>query len=452
MNKEIFREYDIRGIAGKDLNDDVVEKIGKGFGTYISRLGGKNIIVGHDSRLTSPEYKDMIVKGILSTGCDVIDLGEVPTPLLYFSMIHLAKDGGIVITASHNPKEYNGFKMRNKDKAVFGEEIQKVREIIESGNFAQGEGSREEYDIKNEYISAVTQRVKLGRKLKVVVDAGNGTTGLVAPQLLKKLGCELIEMYCKPDGNFPNHLADPTVVKYVKDLCEKVVQEKADVGIAYDGDGDRVGIVDEKGNLIFSDKLMILFAREILKRGPAPIVFDVKSSQALVEDILKNKGEPVMWRTGYPLMQSKMYEVNAPLAGEMSGHIYFADNYYGFDDGMFASVRLLEILSNKDEPMSHLLSDVPYYPSTPEMRIKHSDSEKFQTVEKVAQYFKKHYDVIDIDGVRILFEDGWGLIRASNTQAILVLRFEAKTEERLKEIMAIVKEKLNEYSSIPVDF
>lgn len=455
INKLMFREYDIRGIVNEDLTVEVAEQIGKGFGTYIE---GKNIIVGRDNRLSSNDLAGGIIKGLLSTGCNVIDIGLCPTPVLYFSILHLKGDGGIMVTASHNPPEFNGFKLRKSSSAIFGEEVQVIRKIIEANKFKTGDGKLEQKDIIENYLKAIKERIKLKRRHKIVVDAGNGTVGPIAVRLLKEIGCEVIELYCTPDGNFPNHLPDPTVIEFMQDLSQKVKSEKAEAGIGYDGDGDRIGIVDNEGNIVWGDKLLILYFREIIRKRnlqeipedkKIPVVFDVKCSQALIDEIRKYGETPIMWKTGYPNVQFKMAENDALLAGEMSGHMYFRDNYLGFDDAIFASCRFLEVLSNTDKTVVELLSDIPQYHSTPEIRIECPDTKKFEIVQEVKNYFQQRYETIDIDGIRILFDDGWSLIRASNTQPILVLRFEAKTEERLKEITTIVTNKLKEF--LPVE-
>jgi len=461
INKLMFREYDIRGIVNEDLNVEVAELIGKGFGTYIAGFNGKKIIVGRDNRLSSKELQQALIEGILSTGCDVIDIGEVPTPTLYFAVIHLKGDGGIEVTASHNPPEFNGFKLRRGENAVFGKEVQVIYEIIETKKFKTGKGELVQKDIIDEYIAFIKERITFNKRLKIVIDGGNGTTGPIGVRLLKELGCEVIELYCTSDGNFPNHLPDPTVIEFMQDLCKRVTLENADAGIGYDGDGDRIGVVDNEGNLVFGDKLLILYFRQLLKKrenGQIPkenkitVVFDVKCSQSLIDEIEKYGGIPVMSKTGYPNIQASIKKNNALLGGEMSGHMYFMDNYLGFDDGIFASCRFLEFLANTDKTVSELLSDIPQYYATPEIRIDCPDTQKFEIVEKVKNYFKKRYDTIDIDGIRILFGDGFSLIRASNTQPILVLRFEAKTKERLKIIMELITTKLKEFLPVNIEW
>ena len=459
VNPQIFREYDIRGVVDKDLTLEVVEALGKAFGTYIQTFQGKDVVVGRDNRLSSRSLRDALISGILSTGCSVIDVGELPTPTFYFSLIHYKKDGGVMITGSHNPPEFNGFKICRGHGTIYGAEIQKLRKIIESGKFKEGtpkgmasptpkgmaspRGQSGEEDPKAAYLDCLKERIRLQKPLKVVVDAGNGTTSDLAPRLLEELGAQVIRLHCESDGRFPHHHPDPTIPEFLNDLIGKVREEKADLGIAYDGDGDRIGVIDEKGNIIWGDRLMIIFSREILKKHPgARIIFEVKCSQSLVEEIERSGGTPIMWKTGHSLIESKIREEKALLAGEMSGHIYFADNYFGYDDAIFASARLMEILSRTDRKLSQLLEDVTQYYSTPEIRVDCPDEKKFKVVEEMKNYFKERYDTIDIDGVRVLFGDGWGLVRASNTQPVLVLRFEARTEERLKEIKELVIEKL----------
>ncbi len=458
ISSTIFREYDIRGIAETDLIDENVTLIGKAFATWMLVQGRKRLVVGRDLRLSSDRLRDALVPAMLGCGVDVIDIGVVPTPTQYFGIIHFQAEGGVMITGSHNPREYNGFKMsrgvRAEDGhvsvgAVYGQDIQQLYQIIRSNKFASGQGRLEHVDITAEYLAAIKQRVQLHKKLKIVVDPGNGCGALFAPQLWEDLGCEVVRLYCEPDGNFPNHLPDPTVMKYIKDLREKVVAEKADLGIGYDGDADRMGIVDNLGRPIFADKLLALFARDTLTRHPgATIVFDVKCSQALPEMITKAGGKPLMWKTGHSLLKAKMKEEHSPLAGEMSGHIFFGDGYFGFDDAIFGSGRLMQILTRDGRTMAELHDEVPAFVSTPEIRIDATDEDKFNIVADLVAHFKKSHSVIDIDGARVLFGDGWGLVRASNTQPVLVIRFEARTPERLAEIADIFKKKLREYPAV----
>lgn len=457
INPQIFRQYDVRGLVGQDLTDEVTEELGKGYGTYLLQQGVSGhpkVSVGYDARPSSPGFNDALVRGILSTGVDVVEIGLVPTPLLYFSLFHLDVEGGVMITGSHLEAEYNGFKLGVGKSTIYGSKIQKVQQIIEAGDYAQGKGKLTQQSLNEAYVATLKERIgPFDHKLKVVVDAGNGTGGMFGPQLLRELGAEVIELYCEVDGTFPNHHPDPTVLRYLKDLIATVGEEKADLGIAYDGDGDRIGVIDDQGQIIWGDHLLILFSREVLEKIPgAPIIFEVKCSQALVEEIEKHGGNPIMWRTGHSLIKKKMREEKSPLAGEMSGHLFFADEYFGYDDAIYASLRLVRLLSRSDKTISQMLADVPKYYITPEIRVDCPDEEKFKVVEELARHFKERYDTIDVDGVRILFGDGWGLVRASNTQPILVLRFEARTPERLEEIKRIVIDKLGEVSSVRVSW
>ncbi len=450
MNPQIFREYDIRGLVERDLTPRVVETIGKAYGTYLHKHGiADQVVVGHDNRLSSETLNAALIKGILSTGRKVYSLGLATTPLLYFSLFHLQLNGGVMITGSHNPAEYNGFKLCSGKSTLHGEQIQEVCQIAQGGDFIEGRGELEEVNVTDAYIDMIKNKIKLKRRVKVVIDAGNGTAGILAPRLLKEIGCELIELYCVSDGSFPNHHPDPTVAENLQDLIAAVAEEKAEFGIAYDGDADRIGVVDEKGNIIWGDKLMIILSRSILAKHPqASVIFEVKCSQTLSDDIKAHGGRPIMWKTGHSLIKKKMKEEHALLAGEMSGHIFIADDYFGYDDAVYASCRLLEIVSQTEAPVSSLLAGVPDTYSTPEIRVECADEEKFKIVRALSDYFRTKYELIDIDGARILFDDGWGLIRASNTQPVLVLRFEASSQEQLDANKKIVWEKLAEYPSV----
>jgi len=452
MDAKIFREYDIRGIVGDDLTEEVVNLVGKAFGTYIQKGGGKKIVVGRDVRLSSEMFDHALSRGILSTGCDVISIGEVPTPVVYFSMFNLPVEGGVVVTASHNPKEFNGLKFRKGHFSFYGDGIQELRKIIEAKKFKEGKGKLVKEDNRQAYLEEIKERIDLKKGLKVVIDAGNGTTGPIAPKLFRDLGCEVTELYCDPDGNFPHHLPDPTVPRYMEDLTERVKEEQADLGIGYDGDGDRIGVIDNRGEMIWGDKLLILYARDILEDKKTPVVFDVKCSQALIDEIERCGGKAVMSRTGYPLVQAKMRKSQALLGGEMSGHMYFADNYFGFDDAIFASLRLVEVMSKGNKTLSELMSDIPEYYATPEIRADCPDEDKFEVVKELKSFFEKKYDTINIDGIRILFGDSWALIRPSNTQPVIVLRFEARTKERLEEIKELIGKKMKEFPSVKIDF
>ena len=443
INPLIFREYDIRGVVNQDLTPEIARKLGRGFGTHMVYLGLKHLVVGRDGRLTSKVFEEALIEGVTSSGCHVADIGLCPTPVYYFSLFHLNKDGGMMVTGSHNPPEFNGFKISVGKSTIFGEEIQKLRRRVQKEDFVIGKGSLSRHEIVQPYQVYVRKNIELKRKLKVVIDAGNGTAGFVAGPLLRDLGCEVEELYCEVDGRFPNHFPDPTIPDYLKDLIDHVRTSAADVGIGYDGDGDRIGVVDDQGNIIWGDQLMLLFAREILKeRKGATFVAEVKCSQNLYQELERLGGKAIMWKTGHSLIKEKMREVGASLGGEMSGHIFFADRYFGYDDAIYASCRLLEILSNTEKKLSQLFFDLPRTVITPEIRVECPDETKFKVVEQVRDELRRDYPVIDIDGVRVKFEDGWGLVRASNTQPVLVLRFEASTEKRLHEIRRLVEDKV----------
>jgi phosphomannomutase / phosphoglucomutase len=446
MNPGMFREYDIRGIAGKDLTESDVVLIGKGVGTFLQQHGRRKIAVGRDCRLTSDAYAEKVIAGLRATGCDVIDIGVCPTPVLYFSIQHLRLEGGVMVTASHNPPEYNGFKLCIDSDSIHGQDIQKIYALIKDEAFVSGQGSLASADVLPPYKAFIQENILLDRPLKVGIDAGNGTAGVVAVPVIKSLGCEVHDIYCEMDGRFPNHEADPTVKKNLVDLIALVKDKGLDIGIGYDGDGDRIGVVDEQGKIIYGDRLIIIFSREILSRKPgATFISEVKCSKTMYDDIEKHGGRAIMWKTGHSLIKQKMKEEKAELAGEMSGHMFFGDRYFGFDDAVYASCRLLEILSSTGQRISDLLADVPETFTTPEIRVDCPDEQKFDLVKRVTQYFKQHYDVIDIDGVRVIFDDGWGLVRASNTQPALVLRFEAMSESRLAEIKHLIESTLAEF-------
>ncbi|MGB9715064.1 MAG: phosphomannomutase/phosphoglucomutase [Thermodesulfovibrionales bacterium] len=456
MNPAIFREYDIRGIWGKDLTQEICSLIGKAFAVYLKSIIKKDkikISIGRDVRLSSPAIFEALQKGLIDSGIDIVDIGVCPTPLQYFSLFYLPVDGGIMITGSHNPPEFNGMKLSVGKETLYGEKIQEIRNIIEKGEFLNGEGKSEIYEIIPEYKRYLKNNFSSFEKIKVVIDAGNGTAGLVAPELIRELGCEVIELYCEPDGNFPNHHPDPTVMENIKDLIEKVLSSGSNIGIGYDGDADRIGIVSDKGEVIWGDRLMVLFAQDIIKEERAkskgkmvkPPIFvgEVKCSQIMYDEIKKMGGDPIMWKAGHSLIKQKMKETGALLGGEMSGHMFFADKYFGYDDAIYTTLRLLEILSKNGKPYSieRLLNFIPKSISTPEIRMQCPDEIKFKVVERVKEEFR-NYPLNDIDGIRIHFDDGWGLIRASNTQPALVLRFEAKDKDSLKKIREFVEEKL----------
>ncbi|GMT98300.1 phosphomannomutase/phosphoglucomutase [Corallococcus caeni] len=444
MNAHIFREYDIRGLVDKDLTIEVVELLGLGLGTMIRRKGGTSIVVGRDCRESSTRFRDALAKGLTATGLDVYDVGVVPTPLTYFAANTLPVDGLAMITGSHNPKEFNGFKIGAGKTTFHGPEIKELRRLIEAKDFATSDkpGKVTPYDIITPYNHFIRQTVKVGRKgMKIVIDAGNGTGGAIAVPLFESMGFDVVPLFCEMDADFPNHHPDPTVVENLQDLIKKVKEVKAEVGIAYDGDSDRIGVIDDQGNVLWGDQLMVLFSRYVLKESPgAAIIGEVKCSYTMYDDIAKHGGRPIMWKAGHSLIKSKMKEEHAELAGEMSGHIFFKHRYFGFDDAVYASARLLEILTQEKQSMSQLLSDVPKTFASPELRFDTTEEKKFAMVKRATEILRDAgHKVVDVDGVRVTFPDGWGLIRASNTQPILVLRYEASTEARVKEIQALIE-------------
>ncbi len=452
VNAQIFREYDIRGVADRDLTDDAVFSIGQGYGTYVQQKGINELIIGRDVRLSSERIRDALINGLQNSGCDVIDLGLVPTPVFYFSAFQYNKNAGVMITGSHNPSEFNGFKIGLNKTTIYGEEIQILRKLIETGKFKSGKGKLLKLNPVPDYIKMILSKVTIKSGLKVVFDPGNGTAGVVIEELFDKIGIEPVFINITPDGRFPAHLPDPTIPEYMKDLKSTIFELDADLGIGYDGDADRIGAIDDKGDIVWGDKLLGVFAADIIKRKPhAKIVFEVKCSQGLVEYIKSIGGVPMMWKTGHSLIKAKMKEEGALLAGEMSGHMFFADDYYGYDDAIYASVRLLKILSENEKPLSELVAEIPYYFSTPEIRVDCPDEMKFEVTKKIRDYFKTQFETIDIDGVRVIFPDGWGLVRASNTQPVLVVRFEAKTESRLNEIQQIFYDQLKKFPDIKLD-
>ena len=451
VNKYIFREYDIRGKVIDDFPPEIVIQLGKGFGTFVKRNGFHEISLSGDIRLTTPDLMDQFKKGVLSTGVDVINLGILPTPANYYSMFKLEVGGAVQITGSHNPPEFNGFKMSLDRKAVFGKNIQVLRKYIDNGDFDIGEGNEIKYDIKSDYKSMIIEKINIERPMKVVMDCGNAAGAINAPDIFKNLNVELTELFCEPDGTFPNHHPDPTVKENLKDLIHLMKLGNHDIGIAFDGDADRVGVVDETGGIIWADQLMALFLPEIIQNEET-ILFDVKCSQALEDMILKLGGKPLMWKTGHSLIKQKMTELGCKLGGEMSGHIFFADDYYGYDDAIYVAARIVQTLSRTNKKLSELKENLPKYYSTPEMRMTcESDEEKFRIANEAIDYFQEHYDCITVDGVRIKFGDGWGLVRSSNTQPVIVCRFEANSSERMEEIKNLVLNKLQTIGNIKFD-
>lgn len=448
MNPAIFRAYDIRGIVDTQLTEDAAYLIGKALGTQIQVQGEHCTTIGRDGRLSSPKLSKALIKGILETGCDVIDIGMVPTPILYFSTFILGVNSGLMVTGSHNPGNYNGIKMVIGGKTLMTDDIQNLYRRIQNKVFRSGSGKLQTKDITERYIERVLQDVHLKRKLKVVVDAGNGIPGAIAPKLLRKLGCDVVELYCDVDGNFPNHHPDPSKLKNVEDLIKTVKKENADIGIAFDGDGDRIGVITPEGKNIWPDRQLMLYAKEVLAQKPGTnVIYDVKCSKDLETVIKEAGGNPIMHKTGHSLIKSKMRETNASLAGEMSGHIFFHDLWYGFDDAIYTAARLVTILAKENMNADKLFASLPESLSTPEINIDVPDSQKFDLMTQlIADADFKDAKIITVDGLRVEFADGWGLVRASNTTPSLVMRFEAKTQKSLSHIQDVFKNYLLEHN------
>lgn len=452
IEKTMFREYDLRGrVNKKELNEKTVALIGQGYGTYLKRRNISRIVVGYDSRSYSERLKDALIEGLKKTGMNIFDIGCVISPVLYFAQYHLQCKGGIIITASHNPDGWSGFKLADDySKTLVSDGLQELYTIITNDDFTSG---NEQYvhraDIKEAYISDVSSKIRLAKPLKVIVDAGNGTAGAFAPDVFRRIGAKVGEIFCNLDTSFPFHFPNPSDKESREALSVIVPATKADIGICIDGDGDRLGVVDENGETIWSDKILILLARQVLERNPgAKIVYDVKCTQALEEEIKERGGIPIMWKTGHSYIKQKLHEIDAELAGEHSGHIFFKDNR-GYDDAIFAALRLIEYLSNQDKSFSQIIKTTPQYFASPNIKAPCADEVKYQIVDKLVEEFKATYDnVIDINGARVVFDDGWGLVRASSNMPELVLIFEAKTEERLNEIKEVFRSKLNNYPEI----
>lgn len=445
-SRAVFKEYDIRGVADADLTTGAIETIGKAFGTYIQRSTGRNkVVVGRDVRLSSERFFSAVTKGLLSTGCQVVDVGVVPTPALSFALDSAFADGTVMVTASHNPPEFNGLKLQVGPYPLAGEALQHVERLIAKNQFDSGKGSMEEMNVIPAYMDCIRERIRLNRRLKVVVDGGNGTAGLLGSRLMEDLGCEVVSLYCEPDGRFPNHEPDPLVEENIRDLKATVLKESADFGIGFDGDGDRLGVVDERGATVLPDKYVALLAREFLVGGPARVVLDVRCSQALIDDIVGHGGIPFMTRCGNAYILQKMRQENAALGVELSGHVFFNDPPLNFDDALFAAGKLAEYLSKMDKPLSELVQELPRYYSSPEMRIPCADTQKFGIVEMIKESFIESHEVIEIDGARVKFEGGWALVRASNTQPMLSVRVEGRSEEDLREIQETVTSRISQF-------
>ncbi len=427
LKPTIFREYDIRGIADLEMLSSGVVNLGRAIGTYMRRHSGPQVNLGRDVRLSGTRLHAALLQGLIASGCRITDIGIVPTPVLYYSVHHLHADAGVMITGSHNPSEYNGFKMMTATKSVFGAAIQEIHQILLNNDFTTGDGTVKNADAVTPYVDEVAaQFAKLSRKVKVVIDAGNGTGGPVMQRILDQINVDSTPLFFEPDGRFPNHHPDPTVLENLEHLAHAVRETKAELGIAFDGDTDRIGAVDEHGHVVYGDFLLLIYAREILTRKPgSTFIGEVKCSQVMYDELEKLGGRPIMYKTGHSLIKTKMKEEHAELAGEMSGHMFFADRYYGFDDAMYAACRLLEIVADSGQPLSAQVAGLPHTVSTPELRVDCPDEEKFDVVARLATRYKATHKVVDVDGVRVLFEKGWGLVRASNTQPVLVMRFEA---------------------------
>jgi phosphomannomutase/phosphoglucomutase len=439
----IFREYDIRGLHETELSDETAEAVGRSFGTLIRRTGGRSVALGWDVRPSSTRLAAAAERGMVASGLEVGRVGVVPTPALYYAVASRGLDGGMQITGSHNPPEFNGFKMTRGRLPLFGAEIQQMRVLIEHGDFERGAGSASGRPVLDEYRAMLVERLRSPRGLSVVMDCGNGCAGTVVPEVFEQMGHRVTPLFAELDGTFPNHLPDPTVPALLVALQAEVKRGGADFGIGFDGDADRIGAVDSQGRVVWGDQILALLARDVLTRVPgAKIIFDVKCSQGLKEDIEAHGGTPEMWKTGHSLLKSRLHETGAPLAGEMSGHMFFNEGYFGFDDALFAAGRLLRYVAAAGKTFDELVESIPRYFSTPEIRLACPEERKFAVVEEIKREFAGRYRVIDIDGARVEFGDGWGLVRASNTQAVLVVRFEARSPERLEQIRAVFMEPL----------
>lgn len=438
LSRNIFREYDIRGVTGKDLTPDVARSVARAYAAFLNAQGIRGTIaVGRDNRPSGNALHSELVAGLLESGYDVVDIGVIPTPLAYWAQHNLDIAGGIQITGSHNPPEFNGFKLGVGKRSIYGEDIQKIYEIIVAGKFPEGKGTLRSEEIVDRYVEDVGQRIgKITKPIRCAADCGNGAGAIVAHKLFERIGVDAKILFGESDGTFPNHHPDPTVPENLKDLIDTVLADNDEIGIAFDGDADRIGLVDEDGTIIWGDQILIIYARDVLARTGKgqSIIFDVKCSQALSEEVEKAGGVPLMWKTGHSLIEEKMHETHAPIAGEMSGHMFFAEGWYGFDDALYGAARLLRIVADSGKTVKQMMADVPKFVSTPELRVDCPDDKKFGIVEEAKKYFASKYKVTEVDGVRVLFGHGWGLIRASNTQPVIVMRFEARTQEQLDAI------------------
>ena len=450
VNPYIFREYDIRGKVVEDFPSEVVVSLGKAFGTLVKRSGGREIAISGDIRLSTPDLINFFKEGVLSTGVDVINIGIVPTPVNYYSLFKLEVAASVQITGSHNPPEFNGFKLSLHKKPVYGDQIQLIKNFILNLDYENGEGSETRYKLLPKYAEMIQNKISINKKMRVVMDCGNAAAAINAPSIFKDLGIELKELFCEPDGTFPNHHPDPTVEENLSDLIYEVKNGDYDLGIAFDGDADRLGVVDETGEIIWADQLLAILLSGVIEKGDE-VIFDVKCSQALEDVISELGGKPVMWKTGHSLIKNKMAENNCKIGGEMSGHIFFADDYFGYDDAIYVAGRLIQMLSNTEKTLSELKSVIPKYYSTPEIRLEaESDEKKFEIAKMAENYFSNNYDCITIDGVRVKFEGGWGLVRASNTQPVIVCRFEGDTLDNMKNIQSVILDKLKEFGTLKI--
>jgi len=446
----IFREYDLRGVVGQDLDAEAAETIGRAFGTYLRDAGVEEAVVGHDNRESSEALYGAVIRGLRGTGCTVTAIGLAISPVFYFALRHFKIEGGVMVTASHNPPEFNGFKLAHGPGTLYGAEIQRVWEIAARGEFRSGAGGLAERQVADAYAAVLREKIQLGpRRLRVALDCGNGTGGAFAPEILRRWGCDVLPLYCDPDPTFPHHHPDPVEPRNLVDLIRLVRQRDADLGIGIDGDGDRIGVVDDTGGILWGDLLMALFWREILAAHPGAVaLIEVKCSQALIDEVRRLGGRPEFTRTGHSLIKARMREIGAVFAGEMSGHMFFADEYFGYDDAVYAAGRLLRLLSRTNRRLSELAAEIPRYHATPEMRVACPDDRKFQVVDALTRELRGQYEVIDIDGARVVFPDGWALVRASNTQPVLVVRAEGTTPDALERAKAVIAGALRRYPEV----
>ena len=455
ISEDIFRAYDIRGIVETALTPDAVTLIGQSFATEARAQGQSTVVIARDGRLSSPDLASALSKGLRAGGCNVIDIGMVPTPVLYYATHKLQTGTGIMVTGSHNPPQYNGLKMLIAGHTFYGDSIKSLYQRIVDGNINSGDGAYEQQDLIPSYIETITSDIQLARPLNIAVDCGNGVAGVLAVELFSKLGCTITELFCDVDGTFPNHHPDPSKPENLDDIKKAIAENSLDLGLAFDGDGDRVGIIDDRQNIIWADRQMMLYAADVLERKPgALIIFDIKSSTNLEHFISEHGGEPLMWKTGHSFIKAKMKETGAELAGEMSGHIFFKERWFGFDDGLYSAARMLEILSKRNQPSSEIFAELPDSINTPELQIMFEEGEHYRFMDKFKQNANfGDADILTIDGMRINFPDGWGLIRPSNTTPCLVLRFEANSEAALEEIKTKFRQEiLKQDSSLELPF